>query len=436
MDWQDDEVLRAINWLTSFADKRSFFERMEAVRSRFLEARSAWTSGELVSLYNLRDAAAWYMFQANAYAQERLHWIPEEAARIVPSLTRIAMELGDLSSISGVEERVSRFMNAERAQPDGGLFELLVALAYKRHGWKVEFVPEMPGIARTYDIKVEKGRRRWAVECKRLNRSGYEMKEKMRGKQLAKPLHELALNASRSVVVQVAYKVELHEVPDDYLVRHLRTFLGGTAPHAWSDSEGRGVIRDVNWGLAHKVLAADDVYYGSSRMIELLVGRYNHDFSHSMAAKWRPSERSPFWAEAVYQASVVSWLSASADAVFKKAGHFRKVVAGAAGQIQCDRPGVVHVGVESWGGTTTDAIRHFLNAKEMRDFDASGSRLRWVYADYLAPEVTTRSYESWAVEETVVSYRIGRHSVGEPLPGHMLLTPENRSRHGVHWASI
>src|SRR3546814_6912392 len=45
--------------------------------------------------------------------------------------------------------------------------------------------------------------------------------------------------------------------------------------------------------LFRSVLAKDDVYYASSRMIELLIGSYNHDFAHSMAGKWRPSRTRP-----------------------------------------------------------------------------------------------------------------------------------------------
>ena len=55
--------------------------------------------------------------------------------RYAPIMTRIGQELPLLQTIRGVEERASRLMTAERRQPDGGLFELLVSLAYRRGGW-------------------------------------------------------------------------------------------------------------------------------------------------------------------------------------------------------------------------------------------------------------------------------------------------------------
>lgn len=169
------------------------------------------------------------------------------------------------------------------------------------------------------------------------------------------------------------------------------------------------------------------------QMIELLIGRYDHDFAHSMAGKWRPNRERPFWADMVYQASVVGWRNRSHEAIRQKARHYRSMVAKAAGKIPRDRPAVVHVGVESWSGSTADAVRQFRNKLEMLDFDPGEARLRWVYGEYFAPEVTTRSDESWAIEETSASYRVGRHGTREPLPHHMLLTPEAKINRGVHW---
>ena len=71
------------------------------------------------------------------------------------------------------------------------------------------FVPERPGGGRTPDLTVSRPRRRWAVECKRLGVSTYAVTEKVRGKMLAKPVHDLSLTAGRSIVLEVTYHQEL-----------------------------------------------------------------------------------------------------------------------------------------------------------------------------------------------------------------------------------
>src|SRR3546814_5161194 len=84
-------------------------------------------------------------------------------------------------------------------------------------------------------------------------------------------------------------------ISDDYLALHASAYLGAAGANYWSDEHGIGTIREIDWTLAREVLAEDDVYYGSSRMVELLIGRYDHDFAHSMSGKWLPSRTRPFW---------------------------------------------------------------------------------------------------------------------------------------------
>lgn len=432
-DWRDDNVLLASAWFAELANRRTWQRRLDAARANFVAAKDSWSRGAPVPFFDPADTAAWYVFQANAYANDRMNWVPEQAVRMVPTFTRIGEELKSLLVISGAEDRAARLMNADRSQPDGGLFELLVALAYHRAGFETSFVPERPGVAKTHDLNAHKGRSRWAIECKRMDRSSYEARERVRGEELARPVHQLAVDAGRSIHMQIAFDAELFDLPDDYLSRHAAAYLDGTGPNYWEDEHALATIAEIDWSLARRVLHEDDVYFGSSRMIELLIGRYDHDFAHSMEGKWRPSPDRPFWASAVYQASVVRWRNQSTEAIRKKARHFKATVARAAEQLPKDRPGVVHVGIESWSGGTTDGVRHILNKLEMMDFKPGDTRLRWVYGEYVAPEVTTRSDESWAIEETSASYRVGRHRTREPLPYHMLLTPEVKINHGVHW---
>jgi len=433
-DWRDEDVIRAVNWLKSFVPAASMEARLDKARANLLDAQAKWTEGATADAYDPSDTAAWYILQGETFAIDRRFWVPEESARIVPLLTRLGKELDRLRSISGAEERVGRLMTVEKRQPDGGLFELLVGLAYKRRGWtSVEFVPEERGVRRTPDLYVARPRRRWAVECKRLMPSAYARQERERGRDLAAPIHSLSLDLGRSLVVEVGYKKQLREVPDNYLAETVRDAIDGRAFTRWEDEVSVGLARDVDWTLARRVLAHDDVYFGSSRMIELLVGRYAHDADHSITAKWRPSDERPFFAEAVYQASVVSWWSLASTARFQKARHFRSILANAEDQLPSDRPGVVHIGVESRSGEYVDALRHIRNFGEADTFKPTNSRLRWVYCNYFVPEATTQANEAWAMTETVVPYRIGSHRTAWPLPGHLLMMPEDGAREGVHW---
>lgn len=434
-DWRDDDLMIAVTWLKSLVPQNQIEGRLEAARAFLLDARERMREGVLVDLFDTNDLTAWYILQAETYAVDRAFWTPEGAMRVVPYLTRIGKELPLLLKVRGAEERAARIMNGDRRSPDSGIYELLVALAYQRHGWtRVEFVSETPGQGRTHDLNMFRSGSRLAIECKRLAPSTYAAKEKLRGTKLAAPIHALCLEANESVVVEVRYKVELDLVPDDYLVEHVSRAIERRSSIPWEDETATGYVRPVNWALARKVLARDYVYFVSSRMIELLVGYYVHEADHSMAAKWRPAPNKPAYADAVYHASVVSWVSGSKAALFQKSRHFRRVLANAEDQLPSDRTGIIHIGIESRGGLLVDSTRHLLNKLQARFFAPRNSRLRWVYANIFVPEATTQRDESWAITETTVPYKVGKHRTKWPLPGHFLVTPEGSGRQGVHWS--
>lgn len=433
-DFRDDTILAAAAWFKSFVKPAVMVDRLERARLRLLAARDAWKAGETLEEFERADTAAWWIFQAETYAVGRRYWVPEWTNLVAPIMTRFGENLDVLQSIDGVEARASRLMNAERGQPEGGFFELLVALAYRLEGWTdVRFRPETPGVARTYDIDVSTPRRRWAVECKTVAVSQYELAERRRAEQLAKPAHAAALSATRSVVLEVIFQQELSDVAEDYLVQRVANFIADPRMRVWRDETSIGRIRDIDWRLCRRVMSRDHVYYGGSRMIELLVGEYRHQFNHSMVGKWRQATQMPLYADAVYQASVVSWANDNPRSIRRKARHFRSIVGRANGQLPYHKPGVVHIGVVSRAGMAVDSQRQFENYLEAMDFDPRPSHLRWVYENILAPELTTDRHESWAINETTVPHRIGRHRTPEPLPGHVLLTPTSQKRTGVHW---
>lgn len=66
-------------------------------------------------------------------------------SRVVPIIMAIGRNLELLRDVEGIDERVRRLVGPERRQPNGALFEFLVAAAYRRAGAKVVFLPERPG---------------------------------------------------------------------------------------------------------------------------------------------------------------------------------------------------------------------------------------------------------------------------------------------------
>lgn len=430
-DWRDEDVLAAVGWLKSFVPAAEMERRIEAARARLNLALESWRNGEGADTHDPADAAAWWVLQGESFGDGRRWTVPDAMVRTVPYLTRLGRELERLRAIPGAEERAARLMTGERGAVEPGIYELLVALAWSRHGWNTEFVPEIRGGLPTPDLHVSQPRRRWAVECKRVTNSAYARNERTHGMALAAPVHRLSERRRSPFVVRVAYKVELQDVAADYLEARVTEALANGLH--WDDEVAEGIIVPPRWALLQRVLAHDDVFYGSSRMIELVSGAYDHQADHSFSARWRPARTRPFYATAVSHASVVTWISTSPQARLHKARHFRQLIAGAERQLPPDRPGVVHIGTETVGGRATDALRHFRNMMEAAQYDPVNPRFRWVYGNYFAPEVTTRRDETWAIDESMAPYRIGRHNTAWPLPDHLLVSDEAGFRPGMHF---
>jgi hypothetical protein len=250
------------------------------------------------------------------------------------------------------------------------------------------------------------------------------MGEAEEGRRLAAPVHAWARDLGRSVVATVNYGVELAQVPENYLLDHLDRLAWRGDPVDWHDEIASGVVWNVEWGPLNTVLRHDDLYFGSSRMIELVTGSYLPYADHDMQGRWTASRTHPFHAAGVHQLSLVSWLSGSRDAARRKARHFRSTVARATRQLPGDRPGVVHVGYETGGASPADTLRHMLNVLEISNFNPGESRLRWVYANYMSPEHTTAENESAALTESTAHYKVGRHNTADPLPNHVLFHDE------------
>lgn len=376
-----------------------------------------------------------YLFQAEDFATRRIFSEPTACARIVPLLQALGRNLELLGTIKGVEDRVARLMNAERAQPDAGLYELLVALSYRRYGWQeVLLIPETPGQGRTPDIAVAKPRRTWTIECKRFGRSAYGKLERDIAQRIAQQVHRRTRQSGHSVMLNVEFKVELDTLNEDHLIQYVDRFLREPTAFCWDTEDSAGEIRAMDFRPLRKVLRTDVVYNGSTRMFELLSGRYDRYAGHNMAIKARRWSKNPLYIDEISWASLVKWWSVSDESVERKARHFRSHLADANDQLSGDGPGCIHIGIDATQGDSVEVLRYLKNKREIERFNTCGSRLRWVYCNIFGPDSTPNLDEAWAFDETTIPFKVGRHATKEPLPEHMLILKDDTNvRMGTPW---
>jgi hypothetical protein len=434
-NWPDDpDLRRAVDWFTSFMSDADWRHRRFASLERFINGATGNLAQDPTGagrFFSADDQFAWYLFLGQAWLDHPTVYDFTFGSRVLPLLRAIGRSLELLKGVEGVGQRVQRMVGPERRQPNGALFELLVAAAYRREGADVRFLPEHPGVKKTHDMDVRVRGREWAVECKRMEIGEYTERERARARELWLPTaHELQ-QRGLNVLAKVQFTSELHEVSSEYLARHaVRWMAGGLLhPHQWQDRHGSGTIGLLDMTPLKTLLKTDDVAIHGSRMRELLTGRYKRNAKVIQVLHARMADN-PLYVEVCDQAIVLDWESQSPGAIDGKARDVLKRLADGALQLPDDRPGVVHIGLEAVDGDEVEKVRYEKVINTVSNFDARGKPLQHMYVSWFTPESPPNSGE--AFDETC-------HWAG--MPGHLrplqddilVLPPGATTRRGVHW---
>lgn len=431
--WPDHpDVRAAVEWLRERMPAAEWRKRRLAAAQRLyhliINGAEPGTSGRF---FDTRDSFAWHLFLAEAYIDHIWNYDPVFGSRVVPIFASIGRNLDLLRGIDGIDARIDRMVGAERAQPNGPFFELLVAAAYARTGGRVAFVPEQRGGARTHDMNVTLGGRDYAVECKRMETSEYGDSERTRVRALWGPSAAYLASILCSTFAQVEFLVPVADVPDDYLTRKTRAWQAAPSkPFLWEDSVGRGRIARLDLTPLQDVLKDDMILNGSTRLIELLTGRYKRHQSMVSSMRIQPADNPRYVAECDY-ATILEWTPLAEASISGRARDVLRKVADGNGQLPLDRPGIIHVGFEAVEGDAVEELRHERIVASMRDFDPGATPLEYVYSHFLAPE--SPPDQSWAFDETVDFRSINPSGPPPLVKPFLVLEPGAAERLGGHW---
>jgi len=431
-DWPDDlELRRAVDWFKSKMDEGEWEKRRLNAAERLYDAALHQITDTKGRLFEGRDTIGWYLFLAEANLDHVWNYEPVFGSRVIPIFKAIGRDFNALKTVPGIEDRVAEIVGKNRSQPNGGLFELLVASAYLREGAEVAFVPERPGVAKTHDLDATIGGVTWAVECKRMEVGETGERERNRIRELWNPIAHHLARAGRSVLAQVEFHVSPEDLPDDHLVRRAAPVLARELTSiAWDDGSSTGTIRPLDMGPVKAVLADNFLMQGSSRLMELLTGRYARNMPYNTVLKAKFGDNPRFISD--LDLAVVLQYEVTADAAIdaKARDIFRKLRE-ANQQLPADRPSVVHVGFEAVEGDRIEKARYEKILATTAKFDPAGKPLEWVYCHYFVPE--SPPDESWAFDETAQWAAI-KPQHARPLDTPFLVMPESADgRTGPHW---
>jgi hypothetical protein len=432
-EWPDFPELRAAtDWLKRFMQPGEWEQRRRSIYIRFYA--SAFNLGPLDEagrFFDAADMSGWYLFLAEAFLDHCWNYEPLYGSRVIPALAAIGRNLPLLERMEGVDDRVRRLVHTDQRQPNGVIFEMLVAAAYGRAGGEVSFRPETPGRGRSWDLDVRLGGKDYAVECKRMEVGQYGDRERNLMRRLWHPPCEVLVKARRSSFCDVNFTVPLSDVSEAYLLGKAAEWQSSGRPSLlWNDSFSSGVIGELDLSPLQAVLKDHEVMVSSTRLHELLTGRYIRHASHIQITRHRVGI-SPRYMSECDLAVLARWKSSSDAAITAKARDVLRKLAEAADQLPSDRMSIVHIGFEAVEGDDVERARHEKILKSTASFDAGGKPLSHVYCHYFVPE--SPPDQAWAFDETIQWQRISGEDP-RPLREPFLILPEGeQARRGPHW---
>ena len=427
-DWPDDpDVRRFTEWLRGLIPAKEWEQRrlahffalygagMPVDRERTPELPFTFDAGE--------DRGGWYLFLAEAWIDHISDYEPAQGSRIIPLFKMLGAGFDLLIQVAGVEERARRILKGDAKSPDGALFELLVALAYKKAGWPtVNFVEERKD-SKTPDLVVASDEQVWAIECKRMSKARYSQIERDLLWRRWRPVMNMMEQLRFSLYFDVTFKAEVSAVPDDYLVGLTAMALSAGGTLEVDDDIAIGRVSRIAMDAVRAEVRERPVLQSSQRMFELLTGDYAPTFAYASAMVTKAWSVNPRYIEDIDAASIIRWRSVHENTINAKARHFKRQMAEANRQLRGWGPAVLHLGHEAMEGHPAEAARRERLDAMIRGFDTEGVWLFWIMVHHFTFESPPDG--GWVAEETVDWNGTGGIPCPLPLPPRLLVLPND-----------
>lgn len=427
-DWPDDpDVRRFTEWLRSLIPAEEWAERrlahffamygagMPVARDRTPDLPFVFNAGE--------DRGGWYLFLAESWIDHISDYEPAQGSRVIPLFQTLGSGFDLLMQVEGVEEHARRILVGDVKSPDGALFELLVALAYKRAGWPVVRFVEERKDAKTPDLIVMSDEQVWSVECKRVSKARYSQIERDQLWRRWRPVMGMVEGLRISLYFDVTFKAELPDVPEDYLAQLAVAALQARGVLEFDDAIAVGRVSPIEMEAVRTEVRARPVLQSSPRMFELLTGAYEPTFAYAAAMEVKSWSVNPRYAEDIGAASIIRWRSINQNALHAKARHFKRQMAEATKQLRGWGPAVLHIGHEAMEGQPAEALRHERLKTMIGEFDTAGVWLFWVMVHHFVFE--SPPHAAWVAEETVDWHGATGAVCPLPLPPRVLELPND-----------
>jgi hypothetical protein len=354
-----------------------------------------------------KDKFAWYLFLVESYLTASPYYEFTQGARVIPIFAKIGMEFEYLLKVTGIEKRLYRLTEVKDNQPDGGLFELLVAITYAKNSEnKVEFIEEIAS-KKNPDLCVINNGNRFFVECKRLSKSSeYSKSERKHWLTMWDPVAKYLGRSKLPVLLDIRFHKQLVDYDPMFMEKKL-------IPKLSKSISNETLFDNEEWTVAAELLSMDQINHKlslvnarhpSRGLNEIIAGRDDLERGITAIFGTNRSSENIKYIKSLDFAACAFWSTDSQEAADAKARNVKKRISEACRQIPEGESGIVHVGLESHDGITVEQIRAAKIFSSIMNFNPFGKNLQWIYIHIFDPRDPVD--KAWDFGETIHPFSI------------------------------
>lgn len=419
-------------------------EEWASRRSNLLAVLNSYPKGvDLATTASVRvqeDEIAWYLFLCEQALDDPLCMDVNQVARAAPFLAGIGDKWCYANNVVGLDKKIDEVLRKYKKEPDGALFEILVALAYAEAGWDVELLDEQPQ-AKTPDMRVTKDGLELFIECKRLSRRvGYAEKERNDFLKLWDAAKNVLMQKRQWLWFKGDFHVDVASLPEAFLADIFASALPINAGESliYDGPEATIWARLIDQHAVQEHLAEYRVKTNSPMLNKLLGGDWAPLNSSTTIIKIAKISHVVGCEASVLGGYVdeIDWACGftrdfdSEVSLDKKAKDITKHLSEAIKQVPSDKPSVIHIAAETLEGKQVERIRTSKVMAKIPDFIVDKPVLGVRFHRFQANQTIN---DLWEFDETVERFERDGLPLDDLIPLNVVVPKSTEMRSGSHW---
>ena len=408
-----------MDYLLEFVDKEYWISTKESIKDqierKFYPNETSptllWQDSKI--LYK-DDLLSWYLFLIDAYLTHPQDYDFAQGSRVIPVFKTLGKNIDLLKTIIGIDQKINQLVIQNKKDPDGLIFEILIALLYKRNGWtEVELLPENSN-SKSPDIHACNLGSEFYIECKRMSKSSdYSIQEHEKWLSLWWSLSNYLKLDRRPMLFDFIFHKELNEIDEEYLTKEIVPKLQFVyRPGIIVDNETVTVdLQFLDIESINEKIGENDIKYNSSSFHKIVTDDYRPEKGISFIMEAKKSTYHPSYVSKVSFIAGARWECDSNEAIRKKARHIKRHLAEAVEQLPDSKPSIVHIGIEEIDGFFVESKRYEHILKSLSLFSTDAKDVRWIFCHLFDP--TAPPDKNWDFGEKV--HYFSNNQTKEPL---------------------